>query len=49
MAKKEKTVSSVFFNGILNENPTLRLVLGICPTLASTTSASNATGTASGG
>ena len=33
MAKKEKTVSSVFFNGILNENPTLRLVLGICPTL----------------
>lgn len=42
MAKKEKTVSSVFFNGILNENPTLRLVLGICPTLASTTSASNA-------
>ena len=44
MAKKEKTVSSVFFNGILNENPTLRLVLGICPTLASTTSASNAVG-----
>ena len=44
MAKKEKTVSSVFFNGILNENHTLRLVLGICPTLASTTSASNAVG-----
>ena len=44
MAKKEKTVSSVFFNGILNENPTLRLVLGICPTLASTTSAYNAVG-----
>lgn len=44
MAKKEKTLSSVFFNGILNENPTLRLVLGICPTLASTTSATNAAG-----
>ena len=44
MAKKEKTLSSVFFNGILNENPTLRLVLGICPTLASTTSATNAVG-----
>ena len=44
MAKKEKTLSSVFFNAILNENPTLRLVLGICPTLASTTSATNAVG-----
>ena len=44
MAKKEKTLSSVFFNGILNENPTLRLVLGICPPLASTTSATNAVG-----
>ena len=44
MAKKEKTLSSVFFNGILNENPALRLVLGICPTLASTTSATNAVG-----
>ena len=44
MAKKEKTLSSVFFNGILNENPTLRLVLGICPTLASPTSATNAVG-----
>lgn len=44
MAKKEKTLSSVFFNGIVNENPTLRLVLGICPTLASTTSATNAVG-----
>ena len=44
MAKKETTLSSVFFNGILNENPTLRLVLGICPTLASTTSATNAVG-----
>ena len=44
MAKKEKTLSSVVFNGRLNENPTLRLVLGICPTLASTTSATNAVG-----
>jgi len=31
-------------NGILNENPTLRLVLGTCPTLAVTTSLSNSLG-----
>ena len=31
-------------NGILKENPTLRLVLGTCPTLAVTTSASNGIG-----
>jgi len=31
-------------NGILKENPTLRLVLGTCPTLAITTMASNALG-----
>ena len=44
MAKKEKTVSSVFFNGLITENPTLRLVLGTCPTIATTTSAINALG-----
>ena len=44
MPKKEKTLSSVFFNGIITENPTLRLVLGTCPTLATTTSAINAVG-----
>ena len=31
-------------NGILKENPTLRLVLGTCPTLAITTMASNGLG-----
>ena len=31
-------------NGILDENPTLRLVLGMCPTLAVTTAASNGIG-----
>jgi electron transport complex protein RnfE len=34
----------VFINGVLNENPTFRLVLGVCPTLASTTNATNALG-----
>lgn len=42
--KKEKTLTSVFLNGILGENPTLRLVLGTCPTIASTSSAINALG-----
>lgn len=32
---------AVFKNGIVNENPTFRLVLGMCPTLAVTTSAIN--------
>jgi len=31
-------------NGIIDENPTFRLVLGMCPTLAVTTSVSNALG-----
>lgn len=33
-----------FTKGLLKENPTLVLVLGTCPTLATTTSASNALG-----
>lgn len=37
-------VGKVFFNGILNENPTFRLVLGTCPTLAVTTQAMNGIG-----
>ncbi|MBE5785313.1 MAG: electron transport complex subunit E [Clostridiales bacterium] len=44
MANNKKSLSSVFMNGILAENPTLRLVLGTCPTLAVTTSAINAIG-----
>ncbi|MCM8901090.1 electron transport complex subunit E [Caldicoprobacter algeriensis] len=34
----------VFFNGVLNENPTFRMVLGMCPTLALTTAAINGIG-----
>lgn len=34
----------VLKNGILDENPTFRLVLGMCPTLAVTTSAENGLG-----
>ena len=34
----------MFFNGIIPENPTFRLVLGTCPTLAVTTSALNGLG-----
>ena len=30
-----------FLNGIIKENPTFGLVLGMCPTLATTTSAIN--------
>lgn len=40
----KKSLSGVFVNGIITENPTLRLVLGTCPTLAVTTSAINAIG-----
>ncbi|MGI6688207.1 MAG: electron transport complex subunit RsxE [Christensenellales bacterium] len=42
--RNKKTMRGVFINGVLNENPTFRLVLGVCPTLASTTSATNALG-----
>ena len=35
---------SVLTNGLLKENPVLRLVLGTCPTLAVTTAVSNALG-----
>lgn len=34
----------VFFNGVFNENPTFRMVLGMCPTLALTTAAINGIG-----
>ncbi|MBQ3552532.1 MAG: electron transport complex subunit E [Clostridia bacterium] len=42
MAKAK--LSSVFFNGIITENPAFRLVLGTCPTLAVTTAAMNGIG-----
>jgi len=41
---KETNLKSVFLNGILNDNPTFRLVLGTCPALATTTSAMNGLG-----
>ena len=45
MAESNKpTMRGVFINGVLNENPTFRLVLGTCPTLAVTTSAINGIG-----
>ncbi|MDO5602209.1 MAG: electron transport complex subunit E, partial [Oscillospiraceae bacterium] len=43
--KKEKqNLFKVFSNGLLKENPSLRLVLGTCPTLAVTTLVSNSIG-----
>lgn len=44
MPKKGNGLRGVFVNGLLNENPTFRLVLGTCPTLAVTTSAMNGLG-----
>ena len=46
MPKDENRPSlrGVFVNGILNENPTFRLVLGTCPTIAVTTSVMNGLG-----
>ena len=43
MAKK-KTFLSALLNGLLFENPTFVLMVGMCPTLAVTTAASNAIG-----
>lgn len=40
----EKSKLSIVTNGLIKENPTLRLVLGTCPTLAVTTAVSNALG-----
>ena len=41
---KNPSKLKILTNGILNENPVLRLVLGTCPTLAVTTMASNGIG-----
>ena len=43
MANK-KGFLSVFFNGLVTENPTFTLMLGMCPTLAITTSGMNGVG-----
>ena len=42
MAKLD--LKKIFLNGIVTENPTFRLVLGMCPTLAITTSVLNGLG-----
>ena len=42
--EKKPSLKSIFFNGIISENPTFRLVLGTCPTMAVTTSAINGLG-----
>ena len=39
-----KELRRIFFNGIIDENPTFRMVLGMCPTLAITTAVSNGIG-----
>ena len=41
---KANTPSERLFNGIIKENPTFVLMLGMCPTLAVTTSAVNGIG-----
>ena len=41
---KNKSLFHVFTNGLLNENPTFRLLLGMCPTLAISTAASSGVG-----
>ena len=43
MAVKSKALT-VLANGFLKENPTLRLLLGMCPSLAVTTLAKNGIG-----
>ena len=44
MSEKKMNLGKVFMNGVNTENPTFRLVLGTCPTLAVTTSAINGLG-----
>lgn len=44
MSDKKTSLFGQLTNGIIKENPVLRLVLGTCPTLAVTTSAVNALG-----
>ncbi len=41
---KKNSPMKVFMNGLLNENPTFRLLLGMCPTLAVSTAAGNGLG-----
>ena len=41
---EKKSLGAIIKNGVITENPTFRLVLGTCPTLAVTTSAINGLG-----
>ena len=41
MAKKTMTLSKEFLKGLWDDNPVLRMLLGLCPTLAVTNSAIN--------
>ncbi len=41
---KKNRLITIFTNGLLNENPTFRLLLGMCPTLAITKAASSGLG-----
>ena len=41
---EKKSIWQIFRNGLIDENPTFRLLLGMCAPLAITTSASNAIG-----
>lgn len=41
---KKQTTAGVFFNGLITENPTFVQLLGMCPTLAVTTSLKNGIG-----
>lgn len=40
----KQKLGTVFMNGLITENPTLRLLLGMCPTLAVSTAASRGMG-----
>jgi electron transport complex protein RnfE len=42
--KQEQNKLSIFFNGLITENPTFVQLLGMCPTLATTTSLKNGLG-----
>lgn len=44
MPNEKKSFFQVFLNGLIWENPTFTLMLGMCPTLAITTAASNGIG-----
>ncbi|MBQ8161264.1 MAG: electron transport complex subunit E [Clostridia bacterium] len=43
-AQQKVTFLSVFLNGLITENPTFTLMLGMCPTLGVTTAAMNGVG-----